>query len=162
MAQEAQSSFELCWIFFTTLSNMSYDRWHRKHRTFELSWTPKKSTTLRGIVSETLTLRTLRLKSQAQVGQWIPPNKRGRTPKCSASWGIVSDTHSIKSQASSIEPKLGSGFLELSGSSPMPKLGSGLHFYVTMFWKLGVPVHPRSQGCGTPVWKSIFYIAVKM
>ena len=97
MAQEAQSSFELCWIFFTTLSDMSYDRWHRKHRTFELSWTPKKSTTLRGIVSETLTLRTLRLKSQAQVGQWIPPNKRGRTPKCSASWGIVSDTHSIKS-----------------------------------------------------------------
>ena len=25
-----------------------------------------------------------------------------------------------------------------------------LHFYVTMFWKLGVPVHPRNQGCGTP------------
>merc|ERR1711963_1236383 len=29
-----------------------------------------------------------------------------------------------------------------------------LHFYVTMFSKLGVHRHPRNQGCGTPERKS--------
>ena len=75
--------------------------------------TPKKCSALRGIVSDTPTLRMLRLKSHAQVGQWIPPwiwpNKRGRTSKkCSASRGIVSDTHAIKSRA-----QISSGFHDL-------------------------------------------------
>ena len=31
-----------------------------------------------------------------------------------------------------------------------------LHFSVTMYWKLGMPVHPRNKGCGTPALMTPF------